>query len=128
MTEPPHQLCRRLATTGYTEATILASLERLAGLDAEQARAEDAPLLNDRAREATTYDVLGGLMLNLLRRNAAMEEMRPMLRREDAPASSFTTYRGMLKDQDTALLALCQHRNDSGRDKSVPSEKAIAVK
>src|SRR5688572_22140401 len=102
----PRTTLRQMMFRGYSAQSAETTLATLCHLTPEQIHQEFEQFKADLAQEASTVDVLGGLMLNMHQREHALEGMIPKLKDDTAPASLFTAQRMLLKDQQEAWMLL----------------------
>src|SRR5215218_9941953 len=110
MAETNRTKLRRLRTRCVTDESIGITFATAGQLTEEEVRAELRQHDDDLAEQASTYDVLSGVMLNLQRREWFMEQMQGKLRAEDCPVSGYSTFRNLLADQHKGLMDLHAHR------------------
>src|SRR5687768_15529099 len=119
----PLESTARKKQRGFTDATTKLNLTKFQNQSNDEADQTVKDYYIQLAEDATTCDLLVLSRLNMLQRDAAIEEIAPTCQRENSPASAHNTRRLLLKDQLHAIEVHDKLRKAAGRDRCVPAEQ-----
>ncbi|HQR09378.1 MAG TPA: hypothetical protein PLN21_21330 [Gemmatales bacterium] len=121
--ESRHEQIRRMRRTGLSSQTIYTTATQLWDLPPSEARKEQRKALSHLVMEATSFDILGELMLKYRQQEHTLDIMSRELRKDDLKASFFNTHRKLLKDSCNTLLVMHEMRDKTGRNHCIPIEE-----
>src|SRR5437868_3552337 len=118
--EPRLEQIRRHRKAGMSSQTIYTTATQLWDLSPSEARREQRKALNPLVMEATSFDILGELMLKLRQQEHTLDIMSRELKRDDLKASFFNAHRKLLKDSCNTLITMHEIRDKTGRNHCKP--------